>query len=317
MKKTLFSVLSVALLSAFSFAQVSLIPTTLSSAVTSTSTTTIAVTAATGLNSNSYAIAAGTSYLYIDGEYLAVNAVSGTTLSVTRGYGGSRAMTHASGALVFVGPANFFSQSRPGVLPGGSCTAANAPALPRPDIASQSIFNCLGGVWVHGHSNPLPQFKVLAPNSGGTLYTALNTNGTTLSATSMYCVEADLSFNKLLTGIGILNGTSADGTDKHLVALYDAAGNLVANSAVAGTATSGPSTYQSIPFTSKYFAVGPAQYFACLQTNGATNTVRMVVTGTQDTYLTKGVTGQTFGTLSSFTAPTTFTTAVGPYSFLY
>jgi len=319
MKKTLFTVLSVALLSALSFAQVTLVPTTLSSAVSSTSTTTVVVAAATGLNSNSYAIAAGTSYLFIDGEFMAVNAVNSTTLSVTRGYGGSRAQKHASGAPVFVGPANFFSQSRPGVLPGGACTRSDFPALPRPDIASQSVFDCLGGLIVVGQVNPQPQWKFLSPNPGAVLYTGVGTGsaGTAPGSTTQYCSEIDLPANQFLTGMAVLNGGTA-ATDKWIYALYDGSGNLLANTAVAGTTATGTNVYQQIAFTSKYFAVGPARYFGCLQGNGGgSSTVTMIKTGMQDTFLTKGVTGQTFGTLASFTVPTTFTTAVGPYWELY
>jgi hypothetical protein len=129
----------------------------------------------------------------------------------------------------------------------------------------------------------------------------------------MYCSEIDLPANKLVTGLGVLNGTTV-GTDNHLVALYDATGNLIANSAVAGVVAASASTYQTIAFTTSYYLVGPAQYFGCLQTNGTTATVRMIVTGTQDTFLTKGVTSITFGTIpATITVPTTFTTAVGPY----
>src|SRR5207244_4421622 len=124
-------------------------------------------------------------------------------------------------------------------------------------------------------------------------------------------------YNKQLTGIALLNGTTAAGTDKHYVVLYDQGGTALANSAVAGASTSGASTYQTFAFTTKFYAVGPAQYFACFQTNGTTDTVRMVVTGTQDTLLTKGQTGATFGTVPALTVPTTFTTAVGPYVYLY
>jgi hypothetical protein len=190
--------------------------------------------------------------------------------------------------------------------------------LPFVNAQTGNISDCLGGKWVKGPLAPLTQFRVFNPNTGGTAYTSINTSGTTLAATTMYCTELDLPTNKLLTGLAVLNGTSADGTDKHLVALYDAGGNLLANSALAGAATSGASVFQQFAFTSPFFAVGPASYFACMQTNGTTNTVRMAVTGgSADNILTKGVTGQTFGTLAAFTAPTTFTTAVGPYVYAY
>lgn len=318
--KKLFILTLALFLSLSAFGQVKLIPTTLSAAITSTSTTTVVVAAATGLNSNSYAIAAKTSYLWIDGEYMAVNAVNSTTLSVTRGYSGSRAMTHASGALVFVGPSNFFSSSVPGILPGGSCTRANIPALPRPSIQSQSIFDCLGGQWVQGialASNV--QFELQFPATGAVVYTGVGTGsaGTAPGSTTMYCSEINLPNSKNLTGMAVLNGGTA-ATDKWIYALYDNTGNLLANTAVAGTTAASANVYQQIAFTSKYYAVGPAKYFGCLQGNGAgSSTVTMIKTGMQDTFLTKGQTGTTFGTLPTLTVPTTFTTAVGPYWQLY
>ena len=317
MKKTLFLAIALFALSALSFGQVSLIPITLSSAVTTTSGNTVVVSAATGLNSNSYAIAAGTSYLWIDGEYMAVSAVNSTTLTVTRGYGGTRAETHPSGAYVFAGPALAFHNAKPGVLPQGSCTRANELFVPHVEISSQVVSDCIGGVWVTGSDAPYgqQQFELPFPNTGGTAYTSINTNGTTLSATTQYCTEVNLPYNKVLTGIGVLNGTTVT-TDNHLVALYDSTGKLLANSATAGVVAASASTYQDIAFTSKYYAVGPAVYYACMQTNGTHATVRMIVTGTQDTYLTYGGTS-VFGTLASFTAPTGFTTAVGPYVILY
>ena len=90
--------------------------------------------------------------------------------------------------------------------------------------------------------------------------------------------------------------------------------NDSSDEATAGTA----STYEEIPFTASYYAVGPAQYFGCLQTNGTTATVRMLVTSTQQQRLTKGITAMTFATIpATITVPTTFTTAVGPYEEFY
>lgn len=284
--------------------------TTLGAAITSKSTTFINVASSTGMT-------AGVTFLYVDGEFMFVNAVlSNGNLQVQRGAAaGTDGTLHNSGALVFNGPATAFQAFDP----TGSCTRANVLYLPWINPKSGNFSDCLGGQWVTGDSWPLQvtAFRVLAPNSGGTAYTALNTNGTTLAATTMYCSEIDLPYNKYLTGIGVMNGTTV-GTDNHLVALYDASGNLLANSAVAGVLAANASTYQNIAFTKTFFAVGPAQYFGCVQTNGTTATIRMLVTGTQDTYLTKGVTGQTFGTIpATITVPTTFTTAVGPYLLLY
>lgn len=323
MKKTLiFAFLMV--FAVAGFAQVTVIPTTLSAAVTSTSATTVVVAAATGLNSNSYSIAANTSFLYIDGELMAVNSVNGTTLKVTRGYGGSRAGAHKSGALVFVGPANFFSTARPGLAPNGACTRSDMPALPRPDVSSQAIFDCLGGQWVVGQNGTVPNYTFNAPPVGGVLYTGINGSGTTEATNTQYCTEVDLPSNMFVTGLGVLNGTTV-GADKHVVALYDGSGNLLYQSAAAGATTATASNFQNFAFTldgngntiSKAYLVGPARYFACAQSNGNTDNVRMAVTGQNDGVLTKSVSSITFGTFTALTVPTSFTTAVGPYFRLY
>lgn len=322
MKNTLKTllILSALLLSSFGYAQTILTHTTLSAAVTSTAATTIPLTSATG-------VVAGSTVLFIadgNGEAVFVNSVNGTNIGVTRGYQSlGKARTHASGALVFVAPAGAQGVDIVNyVAPSGSCTRTSVAYLPvistGLDGSGTVISDCVGGVWVGGimTAQGNTPFRIPAPNSGGTAYTSLAA-GTTLAATTMYCTEIDLPFNKLLTGLGVLNGATAT-TDNHLVVLYDATGNLVANSAVAGVLTAGASTYQNIAFTTSYYAVGPAQYFGCLQTNGTTGLVHTIQTGTQDTYLTKGVTGQTFGTIpATITVPTTFTTAVGPYFLFY
>ena len=259
-------------------AQTILTQTTLSAAVTTTSQTFVRVASATGITATS-------TVLYIadgQGELMFVNSVNGTTIGVTRGSnGGPTASTHPSGALVFVAPPNAIATQ----APTGSCTRANQPYLPVIALGSFGglpvVSDCVGGVWVNGITSPpqATQFRVLAPNAGAVAYTSLNTNGTTLVAGTLYCMEADLPYNKLLTGIGIMNGTTV-GTDNHLVALLDAQGNVLATSALAGALAANASTYQNFAFTTPYYAVGPAQYYACTQSNGTTATVRMVVTGT-------------------------------------
>lgn len=290
------------------YAQTVLTPTTLSAAVSSGSIKTIVVASATGFT-------AGQTVAYVDRELMNVLAVNGTTITVARGMNGTAATPHASGAYVFVGVPQAFSTS----TPAGSCTRSNELYLPKIDTKTGYISDCLGGQWVAGDVGTAPlaaDWKVKSPDPGATAYTGINTNGTTPSATTMYCSELNLPHSKLLTGLGVLNGTTV-GTDKHLVALYDSGGKLLANSAVAGATSAGASAYQDFAFTSVFFAVGPARYFGCVQTNGTTDTIRMAVTGQADTILTKGQTGITFGTIPSLTVPATFTTAVGPFVYAY
>lgn len=320
MKNTFFASVAALLLAVALFAvpsasaQTVLTQTTLSAAVTSTSATFVTVASATGITANS-------TVLYVAdglGELMFVNSVNGTTIGVTRGANGSpAASTHASGAIVFVAPPNAVV-SQP---PTGSCTRSNQLYLPVIALgvagAEPSISDCLGGLWVQGFTVNQTPFRVQNVPTGGTIYTSLNSTGTVLAATTMYCSEIDLPFNKKATGLGFLLGT-VGGTDKHIAVLYDASGNLLANSTTAGTTAGTASTYEQLNFTTPYYMVGPAQYFGCVQTNGTTATMRMLVTSVNDTYLTKGVTGQTFGTIpATITVPTTFTTAVGPYEVVY
>jgi len=287
--------------------------TTLSAAITSASSQ-----ANTFRLASTSGITAGNTMLYIDGEADFVNVVTSTTVTVTRGQPTSRVSTHANGALVWYGPPSYFQFATPVGYPSGSCVRATALLLPYIDINNSIISDCVGNVWVAGDNSPpgVTPFRMLSANSGGTAYTSLNTNGTATVAGTLNCAELDIPFNKLATGLGIMFGTTAGGSDKHLVALLDAAGNVIATSALAGATNSTASTYVNFAFTTKYFVVGPAQYFACTQSNGTSDTIRMLVTGTQDTYLTTSKTG-TFGTIPTITVPTTFTTAVGPYAYLY
>lgn len=324
-----FVLVALVLLALSASAQTIITPTTLSSAIADSKTTYMVVASATGISApaqptgpqlpatdtNCY-IADGTTGAG-KGELVTVRGVSGTTITIRRGAGGTVAAPHIKNALVFCSsPQNFISRDVQAEQMG-SCTRGTAPAdvLPKINVKTGVISDCLAGVWVNGINNPVQRFRLSVPEPGGTAYTSLNTNGTTLVAGTTYCSEVNLPADQLLTGVAVLAGTTV-ATDNWLVILYDGAGNKLANSATAGAVTATSSTYQRRDFTSKFFAVGPAQYFACFQSNGTTDTARMVVTGTQDNLLTKSFTG-TFGTITALTVPTTFTTAVGPYVYLY
>lgn len=118
-------------------AQATTTQTTLSANVT-TSDRQILVASATGF-------AAGR-VVVVDGEAMTVSSSysSGTTIPVNRGAFSTGITAHASGAVVFAGPPNYFSQ----VEPVGPCTATEEVALPRVVIGSDSpavsVFNCQG-----------------------------------------------------------------------------------------------------------------------------------------------------------------------------
>lgn len=116
-------------------------------------------------------------------------------------------------------------------------------------------------------------------------------------------------------GLSVLNGTIV-GTDNMLVALYNSTGQLVANSAVAGTLSANASTFQARDFLTPVL-LAPGRYFCAVQSNGTTATSMKFVAANGVNVLTTTVAG-TFGTVpSTITVPTTFTTAVGCVCQLY
>jgi len=306
-----------------SFGQTILTPTTLSAAVTKAKQLQIVVASATGITAPTQTTSVD---LYIDKELMLVEAVSGTTVTVSRGQGGTTATTHASGALVFASsPNNFFTGSADNagiggspVQAGGSCTRTNLLVLPSIDVETGVISDCLGGVWVNGVGTQITntEYRLSFPDPGVTAYTSINTNGTAVGATTLYCTAFELPYNKLLTGLAFINGTTVTNDHRYSI-LYDSSGIALANGALTGVTTATASVYQAFAFTAKYFAVGPATYYGCFQDSVGSDTVRMLVTGAQDNRLTKGQTGATFGTVPALTVPTAFTTAVGPYLYAY
>jgi hypothetical protein len=157
--------------------------------------------------------------------------------------------------------------------------------------------------------------KYLVIPIGAVAYGSLGTN-TTLVAGTIYWAEVFVPRNVTLTGVGVLNGATV-GTDKWIVGLYASAGGAAAaNSALAGTSSSGADAFQAIAFTATYAAVGPARYWIAFQSNGTTDKLRTIAVNTSVDVLTKSVTGS-FGTLPSLTVPTTFTADKGPIGYVY
>jgi hypothetical protein len=310
------------------------VPASVSSALTTGNQVIVSVASASGISaptpntSNTYGAATSEAqtYLFVDRELMQVRGVSGTQITVIRGVGQTAGASHASGAAVIVVPAaaaslwSSGSYGAPPAVPQGSCTRASEPFLPRVQFLSGIISDCLGGQWVNGdilQTTRTTNFQLQFPVTGATAYTSAGTS-TAKAANTMYCTEIDMPYSKLIKGLAVLNGATAT-TDKFLIALYDSGGNLLANSATAGTTASGASSYQKRDFTTPYFVVGPGQYFACAQgDSGTTATLNLLATGTSDFVLTQSYGSQTFGTVpTTITVPTSFTTLKGPLFFLY
>jgi hypothetical protein len=137
-------------------------------------------------------------------------------------------------------------------------------------------------------------------------------NDTTPVAGTIYIAQINLpAFT--VTNISCLNGSVAS-TNNLVYGLYNASGNLVASTALAGVVAANANVFQTvIPLTSPY-AAAAGQYFIAYQTNGTTTRFRTItVNGAGD--LTASYTGA-FGTLPAITPPTGFTANVGPICFV-
>lgn len=140
------------------------------------------------------------------------------------------------------------------------------------------------------------------------------TDGTdaTPSTTETYVSEVFVPCNMTITGVAVFNGSNVTGNVQ--VALATSAGAPIAAAKSAATAGSGTDAYQRIPFATPYAALGPATYYIQVQYSSATARYNAHTVGNHGVLVQ---TGQVFGTLTSFTPPTTFVTAVGNIAGLY
>jgi hypothetical protein len=133
---------------------------------------------------------------------------------------------------------------------------------------------------------------------------------TTPSATTVYLTQIHVAHNFTATGVQVLNAATC-GSTKWIVALFNEAGTVLANSNTAGVTCSGASGIQQLPFTSTFAVTGPATYWLGLYANNTTD--RFYAIPAAGGFLGRAgtVTGQTFGTIVNVTPPTTFTAGAG------
>jgi len=155
------------------------------------------------------------------------------------------------------------------------------------------------------HSGGSSPFSGIAATSGAT--------NASIVTTETYLCEVFVPVNAILTGIAILNGTAAAG---HInVGLANSSGTVVAKSAT-NVSASGTSTYQQVPFTATYSAVGPAKYFILLQGDSTSGRYNAHTIGN---FGAGKVTTETYGTFltTASYSTTTFTTAIAPVADTY
>jgi hypothetical protein len=145
------------------------------------------------------------------------------------------------------------------------------------------------------------------------------TDGTDSSCSNgdIYWASVFIPHSATLTGIQYLNG-SVVGTNRVIVALYDNAGALVANSALSGALTVGANTMQKVAFTSTEAATGPNYYYIAVQFNGTTDKFRTIPANTICNAITIANSDPgTFGTLPTIIPGSTFVANQGPIAYTY
>jgi len=262
------------LLTSPAWGQATMSSTTLSSAITRSETylNVASATGISGLGTNNQV----QTILYVDQEAMEVIEVSGTTVRVLRGRGGTRATAHASGAKVWLGPPNYFLPTDP----SGACTSTEQPVLPRVAISTGNVWNCAGGQWLrYGGSvfiSPANCQMTAATTAWGTngspalvraaasnlvLQGTTNTTAGTITVTCRIDPPTVLSQGKgvvvtdvnLLYGVGTTNLESIEAASLKTVTYPDAgdAADATVSSALGGTITVTPSTLETDAITTR------------------------------------------------------------------
>jgi hypothetical protein len=319
--------------------QVDTTSTTLSAVLTASPTGQVCVASATNVNVPSVSQAGSILVFDKEADQVLAAGSSTTCFVVSRGFNGSAVTAHLSGRKVWVTNVALGSgdSSRPfsggalaSTVPSGTCTASLQYSLPIIYIpanndtpAMEAIkYYCFAGVWTDGQEQ---QGQGQSPY---TVWTTYPTPGNVVAPVAVTDVSGKLWFsqiwvgyNSTATGACILGGSGA-GTDAIILALWDATGNLLANTALAGSTAGSASLLQCLAFVSPITLAGGNSYFIGVQGNGTTAAqFSAYKTGGAPTgYLTGVQTGGSFGTILNITSaniPTGFNTGDGPYMSLY
>lgn len=210
-------------------------------------------------------------------------------------------------ALIAQGFATAAQTTTEGIAPGGTLQAVT--------MGGNLALPPQGGA---GFTTPsFLQGPSLFPNIalGSAALTGYETNGVTQTAGQWNYTEIAPWYWNTWKGVGVLNGTTV-GTSKYIVALWGSNGTLLANSAVAGTLSTGASVMQNLSFINPIL-LPPGRYFAGVQMDVATDTLRHLLSA-NGSFAINGTQAGTFGTIPNITTvSTTFTTAVSPICQLF
>lgn len=235
-------------------AQTTIDQTTLSAAITTTNANVIVLASVTCTGCTFSGANGGTLIYTASGEAMRVagSYTSGTTVPVMRGTDGTKASTHPSGELVFVGAGTRFGGTPQGINgvtigvdsngdPGGSCTRTSILYIPYINLSKGRVWDCVNSLWVLGFTDPGAAPGVIGRTAvANTNYTILNTD---------YIV----TFSSI-TGAKTLTLPSAVINPGKVIIIVDELGILSASTSITVTATAGSvnavsSLTMSVPYT--------------------------------------------------------------------
>lgn len=166
------------------------------------------------------------------------------------------------------------------------------------------------GVKVRGSTGV---FKAFSPANCATLNqpAKVSTDGTdsTPVITETYIAQVDVPHACTVTGIAAFNGSVASGNVKYAIA--DSLGTVLGSTA--STAMAGTDAYQRVALSATLDLVG-GTYFILQQIDNTTARVNSHTLGNGGA---SKKTGETYGTFTAITPPTTFTANLGPIASLY
>lgn len=153
-----------------------------------------------------------------------------------------------------------------------------------------------GGTAITGRALNLTSFPVTSATTG---------TDTTPSATTTYYVQLYVPGDTFVTGVRVLLG-SASNNGNVVIALYDEAGSLLANTALAGTSTGASTAVMlSVPLTVPFTVTGPRYLIVATQWSSTSDRFRSIPAQCDNGCLAGSQTGTVVGTLP---APLTIST---------
>lgn len=214
--------------------------------------------------------------------------------------------------LTILDTANAFSVASPLIIApqSGDTINGSASSITIPDTGTRVLVVPTSGTnWKLQYGNSTgfsigTNATVFHSGGIGASAVATGTDSTAVN-TETYIVEVLIQNNATLTGISWLGLASSTGNVQFCLA--DSTGVVIAAACTASIATAATANYQQAAFVAPYAAKGPGKYFILMQNSGS-NHYRSQLIGN---FGSSKKTGETYGTFTNVTPPTTFTTGLG------